>query len=124
MLGNTKINNNPKTKLISIELIMSLWKSWISFLPSATEINAVKPFPNPDAIAMIIKKIGKDNVNPDKASVDIWPANIVSTTLNKVLNKNPIDVGMAILLIWFEMDPCVKFDCCIVTSLAPSYIKK
>lgn len=41
------------------------------FLPRATEINAVKPFPNPDAIAMIIKKIGKDNVNPDKASVDI-----------------------------------------------------
>jgi hypothetical protein len=75
------------------------------FLPSATEIKAVRPFPNPDAIAMIIKNIGNDNVNPDNASVEIWPAKIVSTTLKKVLNKKPMDVGIAIRLMCFEMDP-------------------
>ena len=73
-------------------------------------MRAVRPFPNPEAIAIMIKNIGNDNVNPDKASVEICPANIVSTTLNKVLNKNPIDVGMAMRLMCDEMEPTVKSD--------------
>jgi len=59
---------------IKNEFRATLWYLSLFSSPKAIELRALVPFPIPELIEIIKKKIGKEIVNPAKASVLNFPA--------------------------------------------------
>ena len=106
-----KLFKKKELKKNDLETILSLCDDLISNKGAAFGITVARDVPatvTPIDVAIIIKYIGKDLLNADSASGDIFPAKKVSTTLYRVWNKVPTIAGTASFLTSFGILPFNK----------------